>query len=533
MDHSPGGSGMAGAAQPIGRRLRRTAVAFIRPRGSRVPAFLLRVFLALVLAVTGLGAFPPAPAGATHTCPAGSLPVHFTPPEDPALRIWEVEGKIAVFDTTARTMTANGLTFTIPSGLRIKTLDLDQPEGNLSFGEVLPSDPADPTSPPLIDLVDPALEAVRTVIGGTAIADGRAEFTTTVDGTCMSLSAESVFVELAENGIIGLLMSVDVADGSFVVDGATVRMNDDPRFPSDLLDLGGDPITLEQLVGNEGGLVDVGGYFEAGELRGTAVQAEILQRLADRDTVAIERAQGREDRGELRVVGLVSPHPVTGQLAASVDLYDGTKNGPTNAESTGCNGVLIGDNVEVDPVDGAFVFRERGIDIPDTVCVVSPGGGVDDRPVDIDAGTSDSDPTPVPTLQASGAGIADLVGTLIDAGTVIGDFHYAFSATGNSSAATGNLTLDLSPVADFVVTQVDRIFLETDGATLSGLGFLHVRNQPTVLSVRFRAHFQANHPGGVGDTFAIGFYDAATGEQYGELGGPVIAGANTLLPREP
>ncbi|MBI4498247.1 MAG: hypothetical protein HY689_10145 [Chloroflexi bacterium] len=144
--------------------------------------------------------------------------------------------------------------------------------------------------------------------------------------------------------------------------------------------------------------------------------------------------------------------------------------------------------------------------------------------------------TPAPgacALHAAGAGIAQMTGTLVDVpGTVSGSFHYAFSAGGTSTAGAGTLSLDLTPVADVVVTTVDQVFLETDGATISGLGFLHPRNQPLsfVRTVRYRAHFQGNHPGGVGDTFAIGFYDAVTGEKYGELGGPLLAGANTFGP---
>ncbi|MBI4497579.1 MAG: hypothetical protein HY689_06770 [Chloroflexi bacterium] len=137
---------------------------------------------------------------------------------------------------------------------------------------------------------------------------------------------------------------------------------------------------------------------------------------------------------------------------------------------------------------------------------------------------------PTPDLQANGAGTARLSGSLTDVGPVEGNFNYAFSSAVRGGATLGALNLDLTPVADLVVTEVDQLFLETDGATISGLGFLHPRNQPPsfVRTVRFRAHFQANHPGGVGDTFAIGFYDAVTGQKYGELGGPLIAGANTL-----
>lgn len=319
----------------------------------------VRAMLALAL-VGGLaqGALLPATAHATHLCAVG-LPVHFTP--DPALA-WDVEGKITSFDRVNRTLTANGMTMSIPPTVLIKTNDLDQPVGNITFDF----------------LTDPALEAVRTVIGGTAIAGGATIFTTEAGGTCMSLVADSVFVELAENGLIGPLMSVDVAGGSFVVNGTTIQMNTDPRFPSNLHDLGGNPITLADLVGNEGALMDVGGYYDAaaGILYGTLVEAPILILQPGKDTVVIEKAGGRS--GEIRVVGLVSRHPGTGQFVASVDVYAGT----INAAGTGCDGSLLGPAV-VNSVDGSFDFRLRQAFFvpPPVVCVASPGGGVAERAV--------------------------------------------------------------------------------------------------------------------------------------------------------
>ncbi|MBI4308662.1 MAG: hypothetical protein HY684_07650, partial [Chloroflexi bacterium] len=295
--------------------------------------------------------------------------VHFTPPADPALRVWDVEGRITAYNRANRTITANGMTFTLPATLMVKTLNLDQPVGNIPFAD---SDPA------THDLTDPALEATRTIIGGTAIAGGNTVFTTQPAGTCMSLVATAVFVELAENGIIGPLMAVDVAGGSFVVNGATIRMNTDPRFPSDLLDLGGHPITVADLAGNEGSLVDVGGYYDpaAGVLYGTLVGTEVLQKQVGKDTAIIEKAQGKP--GELRVIGLVSRHPDTNLFAASVAIHADTM----NAAGTGCTGALLG-SAAVDPAVGSFDFRLRNVSPPTSVCVVSPNGGVDDSPVTI------------------------------------------------------------------------------------------------------------------------------------------------------
>ncbi|MDX5400349.1 MAG: hypothetical protein LPK92_11615, partial [Actinomycetes bacterium] len=80
------------------------------------------------------------PAGADHLCPTG-IPVHFVP--DPAME-WEVEGKITAFDVAARTISVNGMTFTVPGGpgtLVITTGDEDAPP-NKTFGEIFaPTDP--------------------------------------------------------------------------------------------------------------------------------------------------------------------------------------------------------------------------------------------------------------------------------------------------------------------------------------------------------------------------------------------------------
>lgn len=327
-----------------------------------------RIALAALVAVTSVSVFSLSPATGAHICADGSLPVHFTPPADPALATWEVEGRIADYSRPGRTITANGITFHVPDGMMVKTNDLAQPVGNIPFAD---SDPATP------DLTDPALEGIRTVRGGTAIAAGDSVFTPAAGGgTCMSLVATSVFVELAEHGLIGLLMSVNEADASFVVGGATIRMNTDPRFPSDLTDIGGNAITVADLVDNLGTLVDIGGYFEGGILRGNFVEAAVLRKLAATDTVVIERAEGRSDKSELRAVGLVSRHPDTNSIAPSVNIYRGA----VNASETACTGDLLG-SAPVTAADGTFTFRRTVSPLPATVCAQSTnpdGGGVDD-----------------------------------------------------------------------------------------------------------------------------------------------------------
>lgn len=307
-------------------------------------------------------------ADAAHVCEGGTLAVHFAPPADPAAATWSVEGKIASYDVDARTITANGMTLHVPAGLLIKTNDLGQPQGNLRFAAT------DAGTQPV--LTDPALEAERSIVGGTVIADGDTVFTQTPEGTCMRLEATSVFVELAENGIIGPLIAADDAAGNFNVNGTTVRMNTDPRFPSDLLDAAGNPITIADLEAEEGTLTDVGGYYDstAGVLFATVVEADFIAAGQGSDTVTIQRAETQGTRARVR--GAVSRNPATGQFVPSVSVFRGL----ANAAGTACAGSQVG-TAAVATVDGTFEFRATVSPALTQVCVSSPAGGVDDSPV--------------------------------------------------------------------------------------------------------------------------------------------------------
>jgi hypothetical protein len=335
------------------------------PPSRHFPRVLSAVAVALAIAA---GALPV--AHATHTCPATSVSRQFVPSVDPALRTWDVEGKISAYSLENRTVTVNGLTLVIPPTLKVKTLDLDQPEGNLEFADGVLFDAATGAG---LDLTDPGLDAIRTIIGGTMIAGGTLEFTTAATGTCMTLTANSVFIQPADSGIIGPLMGADGAAGTLLVNGSTIKMSMDPRFPSDLLDLEGAAITPADLVGYQGALVNVSGYYDAqsGILMGTLVQAEVLKPSPDRDNVAIEAASFAQ--GRLHVIGALSMKP-DGTFASSVDVYVGT----INAAGTGCSGTKLGTAATGQGSPGlvTFDFNWSLGSEPPSVCVVSPGGNV-------------------------------------------------------------------------------------------------------------------------------------------------------------
>lgn len=298
-------------------------------------------------------------AHAQDACPAGQVPAPFPAPTDPGLAIFEVEGRIASFDRTARTITANGMTFRVPDGFLIATIDLDAP-GNITFEA----------------LTDPALEATRSIVGGTVIADGNIVFTDVGGTLCADFVPANVFVELAEHGLVGPLFAVDDVAGTFSVNGAPIRMNEDPRFPSDIVDVGGNPLELSDLVGNAGALISVGGYYDplAGVLFATLVEAEVLATEPGRDTLVIERTEGRPNR--LRVRGLVSVNPATGAFVTAVSVHPGRM----NAAGTACADPPFG-TAAVAAADGSWDFRRNAGPIPAFVCAQSPGGGVDEAPV--------------------------------------------------------------------------------------------------------------------------------------------------------
>lgn len=302
---------------------------------------------------------------ATANAQAPCTPVNITtPPTDPALLVFEVEGKITSYDRVNRTVTANGMTFAVPSTVLVETRDLDL-SGNITFEA----------------LTDPTLEAQRSIIGGTVIASGDIAFNPSGTGYCMSFSATRVFVEFAENVVVGLLSDVDTAAGTFRVNGSLARMNTDSRFPAEIIDLGGAQITLADLAGFVGTDTTLNGYFDAGQgvFFATLVESSAIQPQAGTDSIAIIRAEGRTGNRELRVEGQNTVIPSTGQYAASVEIFSGG----LNATGDGCAGTRLS-TASVLSLDGTWSTRLRNINsIPNQVCAKSAGGGVATRTVTI------------------------------------------------------------------------------------------------------------------------------------------------------
>lgn len=75
----------------------------------------------------------------------------------------------------------------------------------------------------------------------------------------------------------------------------------------------------------------------------------------------------------LSIFGVNGLRPA-GDFAEAVTVYDGS------ATATGCSGTALG-TAEVDPGSGIWQFAGPVVSVPAEVCVASPGGGFDSRPV--------------------------------------------------------------------------------------------------------------------------------------------------------
>lgn len=181
------------------------------------------------------------------------------------------------------------------------------------------------------------------------------------------LVAFELVIELAENVISGVIENVDLTTQSFTLNGIKCRMNTDNRFPADLVDAGLEPITLADLVPNQGvGVITAIGYYVNGCLETIAVEAEGVlppPPAPEVDVVRITRVRARNRRGtgELRVDVLT-----TFEAGKTISLFDD-------------QGVLL-DVVDVTQelttAEGAANFRVRDLArIPATITAVSSGGG--------------------------------------------------------------------------------------------------------------------------------------------------------------
>ncbi len=292
-----------------------------------------------------LGIHVPSALAACPTIPAPVLA--------PGAETMAIEGPLLAFDLPGRTVTVAGTCIDVPLDVRIDTSG--DGVGDLELDQLFAG-----------GLVSP--------LGGTMILD----VAVTEDALgALRFTASTPFFEFGEHVVVGPLVSVDPGGGIFIVGGTTVVMNTDPRIPSQLLDLGGQPAQLADLVGFEGTLVSVEGYFRGGTLYARIAETEAVVTRAEGDTVTITVARVRLDKRELEVRGQVSAQRGSGAFAPSVAI------------DANCDGKLDATvAVIVDRVLAVGEFRYRSprdafTAPPSTVCVHSPLGGTSQRAVDI------------------------------------------------------------------------------------------------------------------------------------------------------
>ena len=267
---------------------------------------------------------------------------------------FSVEGPITGIDPTAGTITACGVTVTIPAAVPlVGTRGLT----GANLAQLL-----DAAAPGRVrSIFASATGEIPGYSGGTMIAVGLV--VATANGPVYQ--AQTVVVEFAENVLVGPVSSVDLANRTFVVNGATCRMNTDERFPANILDVGLKPITFDDLNGAVGQIFTVSGYFYAGEVHAVTVDTQVVPVTPNTDTVRVLNAKGVnavKNKSTLTVVGSVAPfdpkalitltNAITGAKIATVAVTAGAVAGqgdfnlkltnlvasPTRIRATSSNG---------------------------------------------------------------------------------------------------------------------------------------------------------------------------------------------------
>ena len=270
----------------------------------------------------------------------------------PGAEVIMVEGEIEAFDAVNRTVTIDGTVVQIPATLLIDVTG--DGVGDITFS----------------DMVNPAYSSP---IGADMILDGVAS---SVNGLAR-FTATTAYFAFGEQVIVGPLINVDAALGTFQVAGTTCKMSPDPRMRPKLLDLGSNQMSLSAMAGWEGSAVSVGGYLGAdGILYGTEVLTAVIVPSVH-DSIAIEKALWTASKRQIDMVGTVTAHPTTKQIASTVQL------------DLSCDGLgIVSATVIPDPALGLGTWKYRSntnaVPVnPGTVCGSTSLGGTVQRTVDV------------------------------------------------------------------------------------------------------------------------------------------------------
>lgn len=242
-----------------------------------------------------------------------------------AQEVLEVEGPITNVgtDQNGNFIEVMGIRIAIPAGIPISS-----PTASLTFGQLLGDPlPGRPQDQPGF-------------LGGTAIITGISE----IDTPDNIRTAQDVFVEPAENVVVGVLTA------SNAIEGMTFELIDDPRIPSSATNEFGFDIALSSLVAGAPAAIE--GYYSAIDQIFHAFLVEVTggQLLnAGVPEVSIQRAQCRQrDNGQIEVEVIGGTHdPSSGTV---------TVTNPTGTIVYGTANVV---QDAVSPQFGTYRFRRR------------------------------------------------------------------------------------------------------------------------------------------------------------------------------
>ncbi|RLS34813.1 MAG: hypothetical protein DWH81_15035 [Planctomycetota bacterium] len=205
-------------------------------------------------------------------------------------------------------------------------------------------------------------QAVPATVLGYSGGTGTFTGLTTIDANgVVHNTAATADVMMAENVLGGVLQSVDLTTGIFVVQGHRCKMNVDERFRSEILDGGNNPVSLPLLAASGiGDIMTVQGYMLDGLHHTTTLTTTAL---VGPQGVTIASADGVIKSGMIKAKGDVGKI-IAGQ---TVSLYNTT----TGALITTVP-VLVG----ALPGTGTWVFNSKTAvsPLPTSLTVVTSNG---------------------------------------------------------------------------------------------------------------------------------------------------------------
>jgi hypothetical protein len=196
---------------------------------------------------------------------------------------WRIQGPMVDVEPLSQTLSVMHMNMHIPKGLSVRGTE------NISGNN-------------LADLLDmPRNHCVRALKPSSMQSPGTVVASGGVDAKG-NLVAEACHIELASHLVGGMLQRDK--DGNLTINGISVVVNPDLRFPMQIVDAAGNPIGGNQLRASSGYAATAEGYFYNGKLYTTLLNLSTTPPLEHNNSdVEIHIACGRGRSGELRALG--------------------------------------------------------------------------------------------------------------------------------------------------------------------------------------------------------------------------------------